>query len=123
MLDKIIKYGLYLLAFIFPLFFLPQTLSSIAAGKQILLSAFCFLILILWLIKIISSGKLSFVWNKLSLAVLLFISALGISTAFSVAKIQSFWGMNFEPDTFFSFLFFYTAWFFSCLPILSKKKS
>jgi len=111
MLDKIIKYGLYLLAFIFPLFFLPQTISSTAAGKQILLSAFCFLILILWLIKIISSGKLSFVWNKLSLAVLLFISALGISTAFSTAKIQSFWGMNFEPDTFFSFILYGLVFF------------
>lgn len=122
MLDKIIKYGLYLLAFIFPLFFLPQTISSIAAGKQILLSAFCFLILIFWLIKIISSGKLSFVWNKLSLAVLLFISALGISTAFSAAKIQSFWGMNFEPDTFFSFILYGLVFFLFANLIKEKEK-
>ena len=111
MLDKITKYGLYLLAFLFPLFFLPQTLSSIAASKQILLSIFCFSILILWLIKIISSGKLSFVWNKLTFAVLLLLSVLGISTAFSSAKIQSFWGMNFEPDTFFSFLLYGLVFF------------
>jgi len=122
MLDKIIKYGLYLLAFIFPLFFLPQTLSSTAAAKQILLSAFCFLILILWLIKIISSGKLSFVWNKLSLAVLLFISALGVSTVFSTAKIQSFWGMNFEPDTFFSFILYGLVFFLFANLIKEKEK-
>ena len=111
MLDKIIKYSLYLLVFLFPLFFLPQTLSSIAASKQILLSAFCFSIFILWLIKIISSGKLSFIWNKLCFAVLLLVSVLGISTAFSLVKIQSFWGMNFEPDTFFSFILYGLVFF------------
>jgi len=106
MLDKIIKYSLYLLVFLLPLFLLPLTSFPIVFNKQMLLSVFVFLLLILWLIKIISSGKLNFTWNKITGSVLLLISILGISTLFSGAKIQSFWGMSFESDTFFSFILY-----------------
>ena len=106
MLDKIIKYSLYLLTFLLPLFFLPLTTFPIVLNKQMLLSVFVFLLLILWLIKIISSGKLNFTWNKITGSILLLISILGISTLFSEAKIQSFWGMSFEADTLFSFILY-----------------
>ena len=104
MLNKIIKYVLYGLVFLFPLFFLPVTIFPIAANKQMLVSVFVFLLLLLWLIKIMISGKISFVKNKLTAVVLLFILIQGISTIFSGAQAQSFWGMSFEPDSFFSFL-------------------
>jgi len=106
MLDKIIKYSLYLLVFLLPLFLLPLTSFPIVFNKQMLLSVFVFLLLILWLIKIISSGKLNLTWNKITGSVFLLISILGISTLFSGAKIQSFWGMSFESDTFFSFILY-----------------
>ena len=106
MLDKIIKYSLYLLVFLLPLFLLPLTSFPIVFNKQMLLSVFVFLLLILWLIKIISSGKLNLTWNKITGSVLLLISILGISTLFSGAKIQSFWGMSFESDTLFSFILY-----------------
>jgi len=105
-LDKIIKYTLYLLVFLLPIFFLPFTLFPVALNKQILLSVFVFFLLILWVIKIISSGKLSFRWTKLTGSVLLLLLILGISTLFSKARVQSFWGVNFEPDTLFSFILY-----------------
>jgi len=106
MLDKIIKYSLYSLVFLLPLFFLPLTNFPLLLNKQMLLSVFVFLLLILWIVKIISSGKLNFKWNKITGSVLLLILVLGISTLFSGSRIQSFWGMSFEPDTLFSFILY-----------------
>jgi len=106
MLDKIIKYSLYSLVFLLPLFFLPLTNFPLLLNKQMLLSVFVFLLLILWIVKIISSGKLNFRWNKITGLVPLLILVLGISTLFSGSRIQSFWGMSFESDTLFSFILY-----------------
>ena len=110
-LDKIIKYGLYLLVFLLPLWFLPWTVFPVALNKQMLLSVFVFLLLILWLVKTISSGKLSCAWGKLSTGVTLLLLVFGISTVFSSARIQSFWGMADEPDTFFNFILYGLVFF------------
>ena len=110
-LDKIIKYALLSLVFLLPLWFLPWTVSPIAINKQMLLSVFVFLLLILWLVKTISSGKLSCSWGKLSTGVILLLLVFGISTVFSSARIQSFWGMADEPDTFFNFILYGLVFF------------
>lgn len=102
-LDKIIKYGLRLLVFLLPFWFLPLTASPLNANKQIFLAAFVFLLLILWLVKILIEGKMRFVRNKLNLAVLLLFSVVLISALFSFSKSQSFWGMDFEFDALFGF--------------------
>jgi len=119
-LDKIIKYGLYLLVFLFPLWFLPLTISPLVINKQILLAVFAFLLFILWMVKIIISGKLSLNWGKLSLMVFLLLITVGICTLFSSAKIQSFWGMDFNPDTLFSFIL-YTIVFFLFANLIKKE--
>jgi len=85
-LDRLIKYGLYGLVFLTPVFFLPWTISPVALNKQTLLAGLCFLILVFWLVKIIVSGKIGFVWNKLSKAVLLLLIVLGASTFFASSK-------------------------------------
>lgn len=120
-LNKIIRYSLYLLVFLLPLWFLPFTIFPVAANKQLLLAVFCFFIIILWAIKVFSSGKLSFICNKLTLAVFLLLLILGVSTFLSASKAQSFWGMNFEPDTFFSFIL-YTLTFFLFANLLKEEK-
>jgi len=112
-LDKIIKLNLYLLVFLLPIFFLPWTAFPVALNKQTLLFAFCSLILALWIIKIISSGKLKIVWSKFFSIILLFILVLGISTAFSLSRIQSFWGQIQEADTFLNFILYILVFFFS----------
>ena len=120
-LDRLIKYGLYLLVFLMPIFFLPWTVSPVALNKQTLLAVFCFLILIFWLIKIIVSGKMNFIWNKLSKTVLLLFIVLGISTFFAGSKIHSFWGMNIESDSFLNFIL-YALVFFLFANLLENKK-
>jgi len=84
----------------------------VALNKQTLLFAFCSLILALWIIKIISSGKLKIVWSKLCLAMLLLVLVLGISTAFSLSRVQSFWGQIQEADTFLNFILYTLVFFF-----------
>ncbi|MFC1663676.1 tetratricopeptide repeat protein [Patescibacteria group bacterium] len=121
MFDKIIKYSLYSLAFLVPVFFLPLTVFPVAQNKQMLLSVFVLLLLIFWIIKIISSGRLTFVWNKLCLAVSLLLLVLGVSTALSSSRVQSFWGMSVEPDTLFNFILFALV-FFLFVNLIEKKE-
>jgi len=118
-LDKLIKYFLYLLVFLFPLWFLPWTNFPVVLNKQILLSVFVFLLVILWMVKIIISGKVNLSWGKLPLAIIPLLVILAISTAFSSSRIQSFWGMNFEPDTLFSFIL-YILFFFLLANLINE---
>ena len=120
-LDKIIKCSLYSLVFLFSLFFLPLTVFPAALSKQILLSFIIFLVFILWVIKIISSGKISLRLGKLSGTVFLLLVVLGISFIFSSSKGQSFWGTSVEPDTFFNFIL-YALLFFAFANLLEKEK-
>jgi len=110
-LNKTTKYCLYALVFLLPLFFLPLTSFLMAQSRQFFLAGFCFLIIILWSLKVFISGKVSFIWNKLSLSVLCLLLVLGISVLFSGSKIQGLWGMSFEPDTFFSFILYAIIFF------------
>ncbi|HEA84363.1 MAG TPA: hypothetical protein ENI04_00025 [Candidatus Wildermuthbacteria bacterium] len=110
-IDRIIKYGLYLVVFLTPLFFLPFTSSQVAQNKQTFLAVFVLLLLILWLTKIIISGRFSFVWSKITGAAVLLLLVMGVSTFFSGARLQSFWGMDFEADTMFSFLLYGLVFF------------
>jgi len=111
MLNKILKYGLYLLVFLTPIFFLPATVLPVIINKQILVSVLAFLLFILWMLQIMITGKLSLAWGKISWSVLLLIIILGASTFASGARIQSLWGMNFEPDTFYSFVLYALVFF------------
>lgn len=106
LLNKITRYGLYALAFLIPFFFWPSTHSPILANKQLLVAVLCGLLLLVWVIKVMATGKARFKWSKIATAVLLLLLVLGVSTAFSTARAQSFFGMAFEGDTFFSFILY-----------------
>lgn len=111
-LDEIIRYSLYLLVFLLPLFFLPFGGDlSVAINEQLFIAAVVFFLVLLGIFKTISSGKIIYKWSKISSAVSIFLLVLGLSTLLSKSKIQSFWGMNFEPDTFFSFLLYGLGFF------------
>lgn len=120
-LDKIIKYGFLILAFLLPIFFLPLTVFPVAVNKQFLLALFCLLFLILWLIKIVITGKLKIGVNLLSGAVLFFLLVFGVSAIFSLSKTQSFWGMGAEPDVFIN-LILYALIFFLFANLIELKK-
>ena len=110
-IDRVIKYGLYLVVFLTPLFFLPLTSLQVAQNKQTFLAVLVLSLLILWLAKIIVSGRFSFAWSKTTGAVVLLLLVMGVSTFFSGARLQSFWGMGFEADTMFSFLLYGLVFF------------
>ena len=69
-LDKITRYGLTALAFLTPFFFLPTTYAPVLANKQLLVSALCGFLLLIWVIKIMATGKARFKWDKITIAVL-----------------------------------------------------
>lgn len=120
-LNQAIKYVLYALVFLFPLFFLPGTVAPLAASKQVMVAVLAFLLLILWVIKVVSTGKLWLLWNKIVLGVVALLVILGISTALSASSSQSFWGTGFEPDTLFC-LILYCLVFLLFANLIRKKK-
>ena len=121
MFDKIIKYGIYVLAFLMPVFFLPATVMPVIINKQMLLSIFAFSLLVLWMMNIMISGKIKLDWSRTSQGILLFIAAVGLSTILSGSKMQSLWGMNFEPDSFYCFIL-YSIIFFLISNLIEKKE-
>lgn len=56
--DGVIKWGLYVLVFLLPLFFLPFNSSIIELNKQLLLIIFSLILVIAWLGKMIAQGKM-----------------------------------------------------------------
>ena len=75
-LDKIIKGGLYLVAFLVPIFFLPATISPVGLNKQLILGFLGLGCLDLWLIKVFLEGKLRLNLSKTSILALVFIGFL-----------------------------------------------
>jgi hypothetical protein len=120
-IDKTIKYILYLLVFLLPLFFLPYTVFPVALNKQTFLAFLVFLIFILWIAKVMNSGKIIFRKDKLTKSILLLLLIFGISFAFSASKNQSFWGTSAEADTFFSFILYVFIFLFFA-NLLEKKE-
>lgn len=66
----VIKYGLYLLAFLTPLFFLPFNTNILELNKQLLLVVFALLLLIAWIGKMIAEGHMEMKksWLNIGLA-------------------------------------------------------
>lgn len=120
-LNKAIQYGIYILAFLVPLFFLPISYLPVLASKQVFATILISLILIFWIIKTIITGEIKLRWSRLSTIIFIFLGLTGISTLFSVSRSQSFFGSRFASDTFFSFIL-YTAVFF-IFSSLTKDKS
>lgn len=121
MLQKVIKYVLYITIFLMPIFTLPWLLSSAAFQKEFMLSISVLVLLILWVIKCLTEKKIFLPWNKLSLMVLVVIVILGISTIFSIAPWQSFWGFGVNQAAFWDFLLFAIIFFFVAGFLTDKK--
>ena len=107
-LDRLNKFPLYLLLFLFPLFFLPFTQNILGFPKLILVILCVFLSLVGWLGKDILEGKINLKVNKIfySLLVLIFFSYL-LSLIFSISKSISFFGQRLDlGDSFLSMIVF-----------------
>jgi tetratricopeptide (TPR) repeat protein len=91
-LNKIISGGAMILAFLIPLFFLPFTYDFYEFNKNMLLFVIVGILLILWLLRMVLSGKISFKKNVFDLPVLLIAAAFILSTIFNAPnKLESLW--------------------------------
>ncbi len=120
-INTITNYLLGGFAFLLPVFFLPNAIQPALIGKQIFLAVFVFLFAGLWVFKVLKSGQLRLFWSKALFFVLALLLIFGLANVFSLSKTQSFWGMNFEPDTTWSFIL-YSALFFFCLQFAAENK-
>ncbi|NOQ68081.1 tetratricopeptide repeat protein [Patescibacteria group bacterium] len=91
--DKAIRYLLYFLVFLLPIFVLPFSVEIYEFNKVLLLFFISSSAFLLWLIKmILIDRRLTFVKTPLDLPIIIFISIALISTVFSVDKVSSILG-------------------------------
>ncbi|MDD4924650.1 MAG: tetratricopeptide repeat protein [Dehalococcoidales bacterium] len=92
-LDRVIKYSLYLLTFLTPLFFLPFSFEVFEYNKQALLLLLVSLAFFAWLAKmVIYEKEIRFKRSPLDLFVLAFLGVAILSAIFSVDKTSSLYG-------------------------------
>ena len=121
LLDKSIKAVLCFTVFLVPLFFLPATIWPVALSKQMLLAFLALFCLVLWIIKIIATGKMRLVWSKTHTMVSVFLLVCIASMFFSGTARNSFWGMNLETDSCLNILVFGLI-FFLASNVLEDRK-
>lgn len=91
-LQRVISWGVMLLVFLFPLFFLPLTSEFYEFPKNILLMVFSLSLLSLWVIKMAVEEKLAFRPTAFDLPVLLIAGGFLLSTlAASANKFETIW--------------------------------
>jgi len=93
MYNKIIKWSIYLLVFLLPLFFLPFTFEAFEFNKQYLLFFLVSLAFFSWLAKMVLVDKeIRFKRSPLDIFVLAFLFIAILSAVFSVDKSSSLFG-------------------------------
>lgn len=90
--DLAIKIGLYLLAFLTPLFFLPYTANVLELNKQFLLFIFSFILLVFWLAKVLTQRKIEIKKSLLNILIILFVLSVVVSSLFAQNKFQALIG-------------------------------
>jgi len=92
--EAIIRWGLYVFAFLAPLFFLPFNTNILELNKQLLLVVCCLLLLIAWLGKMIAQGKIEMKKSWLNMGLVVFSIFYLISSVFSKNAYQSLIGFG-----------------------------
>lgn len=110
-IDKIGRALFYIIFALAPIWFLPLTVFPVAQNKQFLAAILIFVAFILWLVKVLSTGKIVLPKTILSFAVLVFVGITFLSSLLSISPVTSFWGNALQPDTFFSFLVYALSFF------------
>jgi len=91
-IDEFVRFGLILVAFLPPLIFSPSSLWRYDFPKLIFLQIMVVCLLVVWLIKVVSEGRIRLVRTPLNLPVLVFLLAVAISTFASISFHTSFLG-------------------------------
>lgn len=91
-LDETIKKLIYALVFLIPLWFLPSAVNAIEFNKQALMVLLVVITLILWLVKILNQGKISWKSNILNIFIGAFLVISILATIFSLRSYGSLIG-------------------------------
>ncbi len=119
--EKISKFSIYLLIFLLPIFFLPWTTNVLDFNKQALLVFLVFISSACLIIKILLTRRLEFNFHFLSIPVLSFLAAAGLSTIFSLWSYGSFWGWPLQISESFLSLLGLVILFFLIINVFQKK--
>jgi len=119
--DWIVKYSIYALVFLMPIFFLPWTSEVLDFNKQTLMLILISFSLFAWMIKVLVSGKFEINLSKINIFVgILFLSYL-FSTIFSIYKYGSFWGWPQSTTSSFLTILSLSLLYFLVSNIFTKK--
>lgn len=88
----ILKWSLYLLFFLLPLFFLPWTSNVLDFNKQALLIGLVSISFSFWILKALTFGKLEAKTTAIHIFAAILLIVAVVSTFFSLNKYGSFWG-------------------------------
>lgn len=88
------NYLIALISFLLPFVFLPTTSEAFEFPKLLFLYLATGIFLFVWTIKIVRQKKLTFVASPFYLPIFLLWLIFGVSTLFSVARLNSFFGMQ-----------------------------
>lgn len=94
LLNKISKISIYFLVFLLPIFFLPFTQNVLDFPKQVLLLVLVSFSLFFFIIKTLLEGKLTLNFHPFNFLILIFVLIFGLSTLFSKARGESFFGFT-----------------------------
>ena len=101
--EGIIRWGLYAFAFLAPLFFMPFNANVLELNKQLLLTVFCLVLLIMWLGKMIAQGKVEMKKSWLNIGLVVFLICYLVSSLLSKNIYQSLVGSgNVIAESFFT---------------------
>ena len=93
-------YVLYAMLFLLPLLFIPSLSVPFQFTKTVLVFFGVLIAILLFLVSILKTGRLTLPFNKILLSVWLLPIAYFFSSLFSVSPRSSFLGQNLEGDTF-----------------------
>jgi tetratricopeptide (TPR) repeat protein len=111
--EKIGRFCLFAAAFLVPLFFLPATQSPVETNKFAAIGFLMLVAFVSFLACVIERRKLEYPRSLLSLAILSFLLITGVSTYFSISRVQSLYGYLRQPDSFMSIAISALAFFLS----------
>jgi len=120
-LAKITKVSIYLLVFLMPLFFLPQTPNVLIYNKQVLLVGLTFIALFSWLLDSLTQGKINLNISKLNIPIVVFLIVVGISTWLSSYRYASFWGWPLDISSSLLTTFCFALLYFLIINVFEKK--
>ena len=93
-LNKIIKWCIYILIALMPLWFLPITQNALDLSKQVLMVALLTIALIAWLGKLLTQEKVRWYKGLIIVFFLVFVIVYGLATFFSPRPYDSLMGLD-----------------------------